>query len=616
MFDRGCDFFLLFTSFPKKGQGGDHERRTVFSLIWVEGQGGFALKNWKTSEYLGCINRAGQVVCHHFPHSKNRSRELIWQREEQEDGTFLLKNRSFDQYIGPVETSKPKNLGLLVMVDEAEHAQRFFMENVKVQWSFINEGKALTSLNDGQLGLQNKGMFGWSAYFELEKSALNDSMFIRPCKNEKYQYLSIDEKKNHRCRLSKTSAYWMLVPSLKRGSFYLKHVDSKRFISAPDSSGMMQTTDTVNNAMIWTLSDVKGESFSGQLVGNPVSDAWKTLEEGFRKRTKYAVAHPVYSHLPSVFEREMSDFASMFFVSRCNDFEATNALVAKVRGNLTSFEKVLLSNCENAFNLIPAIMSKESQLFRALDKAVSDAKQAVSLSEKLFAKYSEIDPPHIFNMGIHEEDSIIRVACVGDYGTGKPKARQLLNALFKDEDCRPNVFIHLGDVYKKGTKREQLENFVQPLHDAIKANPGAPVRVFDLPGNHDYISKGGEGYYWALEELSRRHLSQQTCSFFCLNIGKKFTFIGLDTSLDCLKYDSDALETRLNDEQLEWLKHRMEESKGRKIIFLSHHPLLACGPASFGSINKFLWSQLSPYFSDTAAYFWAHEHCFRYPFSS
>lgn len=121
------------------------------------------------------------------------------------------------------------------------------------------------------------------------------------------------------------------------------------------------------------------------------------------------------------------------------------------------------------------------------------------------------------------------------------------------------------------------------------------------------MARGGAGYYWALREMASRGLSEQDASFFCIHVGDAFAIIGLDTSVEGLKHDSDALETRLNDTQVVWLQQRMDECRtsDRRVILLLHHPVLSCGPKYTPpvatveyeeGVNPFLWAQLSPYF--------------------
>ncbi len=144
--------------------------------------------------------------------------------------------------------------------------------------------------------------------------------------------------------------------------------------------------------------------------------------------------------------------------------------------------------------------------------------------------------------------------------------------------------------------------------------------MYAVCGNHDLLARGGSGYYWALKDLARRGLTEQDASFFCLHCGPLYSFVALDTSIEGLDYDSDALLTRLNAEQLHWLAARMTELRqaGRKAILLLHHPILACGPkftspeaTHVDSVNGYLWAQLSPYWDVVCAAYWGHEHSFR-----
>lgn len=593
------------------------EKRNVFSFMSVEGQDGFLLRNLKTQQCLGCLSRAGQMILHGFENTINRSRELVWVKVVCDNGTFALYNTCFELYIGPTETQKQKTLGCIVMVEDFSQAFRFYADPVKFAWSFNSGPKAITAQMDGSLMLQPKGIFSWAPYFEFvevgggppERFSLR---VARPVSDE-LQYVSVvEDSHGYRVSLVRTPDSFVLVPTLKAGSFYVRHCLTKRLLGIQDAqTGLIGATESAHNSLTLSLLDVKGIEFLGQVSEMQTSEHWMRMKEQLEKFAKNPIAHPVYSHLPNVLEREMSWFSSLYFTARCNGTENVVRFCNEMRAQLNSREKVLLANAESSFNMIPAIMAKDTPLFKALDKAVANAKQAVSLSDQLFTKYAELDPPHVTNLKL--DDTFCRIAIAGDFGTGKPKAKQMLDALFGHEETRPHVFIHLGDVYKKGTAREQLENFIQPLHDAINKHPGHPVCVFDLPGNHDYIHKGGEGFFWALDELNRRNLTPQRCSFFCVNVGEKFCLIGLDTSLNSLNFESDSLETHLNEEQRIWLKQRMEEviAAGRSIILLSHHPVLSCGPLSYGQMNAALWNELAPYMNHIKAWFWGHEHSFK-----
>lgn len=77
-----------------------------------------------------------------------------------------------------------------------------------------------------------------------------------------------------------------------------------------------------------------------------ISDHFKRMTEVLEKHAKHPIAHPVFSHLPSVFEREVSFFASLYFIARCNAEKAVLAMCNEIRPLLESREKVLLTNAE------------------------------------------------------------------------------------------------------------------------------------------------------------------------------------------------------------------------------------------------------------------------------
>ena len=81
------------------------------------------------------------------------------------------------------------------------------------------------------------------------------------------------------------------------------------------------------------------------------------------------------------------------------------------------------------------------------------------------------------------------IALIGDWGTGEPLAKNLLNEVKK---LNPDVVIHLGDIYYSGTKDEVRVNFL----DVCRTVFGQSSPVFTLCGNHDMYS-GGEGLSFA-----------------------------------------------------------------------------------------------------------------------
>ncbi len=365
------------------------ERKHVWSYEWIDGiPDAFLLKSQKTNQYLGVLGRGGQMVLHLFDFSFNRARELAFMRENlpNKDGgsAFRFRNIATGLLIGGV-SSRPKTLGCVQMVDDDSFVV-LTQELVKTFWSFNLKGKALTAQPNGTMLLQNKGVFSWAPYFEFvpTPASVVERFFLRPARpmSEDLSYVSVSE--DGKVSLCKTPCPFVLVPTLKPGAFFVRDCVSKRLLRVKDNN--VVSTESNNNADIFTLLDVKDVSFGGQRIVAGISEHFKRLSEVLEKHAKHPIAHPVFSHLPSVFEREVSYFASLYFIARCNAEKQVLATCAEIRPLLESREKVLLTNAEQSFNMIPVIMSKDTPLFKALDKAVYNAKQAVSESDKLFSQ--------------------------------------------------------------------------------------------------------------------------------------------------------------------------------------------------------------------------------------
>lgn len=130
---------------------------------------------------------------------------------------------------------------------------------------------------------------------------------------------------------------------------------------------------------------------------------------------------------------------------------------------------------------------------------------------------------------------------------------------------RPDIAVHLGDIYYKGLQREAKDYLIAPLV-ASGLVPKTPV--FIMPGNHEMMS-GGHGYFWALKELGRGQPDalRQRASFFCLR-GRFFQIIGLDTA-----YFEDARLVGEGNPQPRWLAERLAEGRRDKLltILLTQH---------------------------------------------
>jgi hypothetical protein len=215
--------------------------------------------------------------------------------------------------------------------------------------------------------------------------------------------------------------------------------------------------------------------------------------------------------------------------------------------------------------------------------------------------------PNVIEIG-----SDARIALVADWGTGSIPAMDVLSAISSN---KPDIFIHLGDVYYSGTSAEYQSNFLTPVSNIVRK--GSPLPIFALSGNHDMYC-GGEGFYNAINTLNNPPF-RQLASFFCLrSADEKWQLLGLDTGLhdDSPLSVSDAV-TRLEDDELDWHCARIREFSGRTIL-LSHHQLFSAFspigiPDAFGGrspTNPLLLAALRRMTAEkeVAAWFWGHEH--------
>jgi Calcineurin-like phosphoesterase len=206
------------------------------------------------------------------------------------------------------------------------------------------------------------------------------------------------------------------------------------------------------------------------------------------------------------------------------------------------------------------------------------------------------------------------VALIADWGTGTPEALALLE---KVAAHRPDVLIHLGDVYYSGTEREYTEYLFNPINEVLGRGPSRPLPVLGLTGNHCMYS-GGDPFYTMIDQLNQPPLAppgqMQTHSFFNLR-SSGWQLLGMDTGL----HDSDVFDvatdlTYLEESELAWHKNQIATAGGRRTVLLSHHQLFsafsAIGPETNGdrSLNPRLYGQFQDVLGEVEAWLWGHEH--------
>jgi Calcineurin-like phosphoesterase len=196
-----------------------------------------------------------------------------------------------------------------------------------------------------------------------------------------------------------------------------------------------------------------------------------------------------------------------------------------------------------------------------------------------------------------------RVALLADWGTGTPEAVALLRLVAAK---KPDVVIHLGDVYYAGTEKE-FATFRQEYQDILKYQDGGPV-VLTLSGNHDMYS-GGKAYYETLTDFG------QPSSYFCLR-NTNWQFLAMDTG-----YRNSALALGsppgtpvdphgLDPKEADWVNDKVANAGGRNTILLSHHqPFSAFEKLTGGGpVNVELLNQIKPTFGGVSRWYFGHEH--------
>ena len=162
------------------------------------------------------------------------------------------------------------------------------------------------------------------------------------------------------------------------------------------------------------------------------------------------------------------------------------------------------------------------------------------------------------------------VAIIGDWGTGTEDAQVLFKALMEH---KPNVVLHLGDVYQAGMPLEIEEFFLEPMNAVCKDLSVPRPPVFTIPGNHEYFS-GAVGYFELIDVLNQGIDPKwaQEASFFCLrSADDKWQFLGADTGLGCI---ADTSTPALQPDEVTWHQDRIREFPG-KTIFMTHHQFVS-----------------------------------------
>jgi hypothetical protein len=175
-----------------------------------------------------------------------------------------------------------------------------------------------------------------------------------------------------------------------------------------------------------------------------------------------------------------------------------------------------------------------------------------------------------------------RVALFSDWGTGQPAGLQVMETIVAN---KPDIVIHLGDIYYSGQPHEARKHFLRHLPPKESG-----VRRFALNANHEMYS-GGHGYFDdVLGEMEHK------ASYFSL-ANSHFRLVGLDSA---------HKDKRLRKPQPEWLEDLVGRGSQRNIL-LSHHQAFSV----FEEVDPDdLWEPIRPLAEKglVHAWFWGHEH--------
>jgi hypothetical protein len=122
------------------------------------------LRNVKSHQCIGCVNRSGYLVTAMFPYTADRSRELVWKFL---DGSKLY-NVYHGEYLGKIlpPASRAHVRGLLQMTDDVNKAKDVRFDVVQTAWSFNTSSKtAIRANNEGLLEIHPKSKISWAPYF-------------------------------------------------------------------------------------------------------------------------------------------------------------------------------------------------------------------------------------------------------------------------------------------------------------------------------------------------------------------------------------------------------------------------------------------------------------------
>ena len=206
------------------------------------------------------------------------------------------------------------------------------------------------------------------------------------------------------------------------------------------------------------------------------------------------------------------------------------------------------------------------------------------------------------------------IAIAGDWGTGTEEAFRIAQSM-----GRPDLTIHLGDVYYVGDAAEIQENCLGRANGdfAGVSWPHGAMGSLALNGNHEMYANG-KPYFTVFLPTLGINGQRQLASFFCLE-AEQWRIIGLDTGYHSVgvpvlsqipglnRIGIIGGDAHLDSKLVDWLRNTIKPRAPKPILLLAHHQYYSAFEASFTKPAK----QLADLFGDQEfVWIWGHEHRF------
>lgn len=203
-----------------------------------------------------------------------------------------------------------------------------------------------------------------------------------------------------------------------------------------------------------------------------------------------------------------------------------------------------------------------------------------------------------FSIAIFCQDTLqARIILIGDAGELTKGKHPVVDAARKivPMDARTTV-IYLGDnLYKSGLPDDALPTYEiakAPLDSQIHIAGGKPVKVYFIPGNHDWANGGKNGYESILrvqsyiDLLSDRMVAMQPRDGCAgpveIKINNDITLISMDSQWWLQEYDRPGIESdcpyKTKDEIITQLEDLLDKNSDKIILLATHHPFKSYGP--------------------------------------